>query len=44
MVGKVLEGIMAERHAAHLKSQHLLSARQFGFRKGRSAADLKTSC
>ena len=40
MVGKVLESIITQRLTAHLDSQHLLSARQFGFRKGRSAADL----
>ena len=40
VVGKVLEGIIVEHLTAHLETQHLLSARQFGFRKGRSAADL----
>ena len=40
VVSKVLEGIIAARLTAHLESQHLLSTRQFGFRKGRSAADL----
>ncbi|XP_063885536.1 uncharacterized protein LOC135113846 [Scylla paramamosain] len=38
-VGKMLEGILARRLTSHLDSQHL-SARQFGFRKPRSATDL----
>ncbi len=37
---KALESITAQRLASRLESQHLLSDRQFGFRKGRSAADL----
>ncbi|XP_063853834.1 uncharacterized protein LOC135096332 [Scylla paramamosain] len=37
---KVLEEIIAERLTSQLDSQHLLSPRQFGFRMGRSAADL----
>ena len=40
VVGKVLEGIIARRLTAHLEHHHLLSTRQFGFRKGRSSADL----
>ena len=40
VVGKVLEGIIARRLTAHLEHHHLLSIRQFGFRKGRSSADL----
>ena len=40
VAGKVLEGIIAAHITSHLDSQHLLSPRQFGFRKGRSAADL----
>lgn len=40
VVGKVLECILARCLTSHLDSQHLLSARQFGFRKVRSAADL----
>ncbi len=40
VVGKVLEFIIATRLTHHLKRRYLLSDRQFGFRKGRSAADL----
>ena len=40
MVSKVLEGIITACLTSHLENQHLLSDRQFGFRKGRSAADL----
>ena len=40
VVGKVLEGIIAGRLTSHLDRQYLLNDRQFGFRKGRSAADL----
>ncbi len=40
VVGKVLESVTAQRLTSHLESQHLLSDRQFGFRKERSAADL----
>ena len=40
VVGKVLEDILTRRLTSHLETQHLLSARQFGFRKARSAADL----
>ena len=40
VVGKVMESIIARRLTTHLESQHLISDRQFGFRKGRSAADL----
>ncbi|KAK4318557.1 hypothetical protein Pmani_010466 [Petrolisthes manimaculis] len=40
LTGKVLEGIITQRLTTHLEEQYLLSERQFGFRKGRSAADL----
>lgn len=40
VAGKVLEGIIAAQLTKHLESQNLLSGRQFGFRKGCSAADL----
>ena len=40
VLGKVLEAVIAARLTNHLESQHLISDRQFGFRKGRSAADL----
>ena len=40
VVEKVLEGIIASNLTRHLESQQLLNARQFGFRKGRSFADL----
>ena len=40
VVSKVLKGIITACLKSHLETQHLLSDRQFGFRKGRSAADL----
>ncbi|KAK4317989.1 hypothetical protein Pmani_010946 [Petrolisthes manimaculis] len=40
VISKVLEGIITQRLTTHLEEQYLLSERQFGFRKGRSAADL----
>ena len=40
VMNKVLENIIARRLIIHLESQHLISDRQFRFRKGRSAADL----
>ncbi|XP_042886752.1 uncharacterized protein LOC122262709 [Penaeus japonicus] len=39
-VSKVLEKIISSRISDHLKRNHLLCSRQFGFRKQRSAADL----
>ena len=40
VVRKVMESIIARRLTTHLESQHLISDRQFGFRKGHSATDL----
>ena len=40
VLSKVLETIVASRVTEHLERHHLLCTRQFGFRKGRSAADL----
>ncbi|XP_045117635.1 uncharacterized protein LOC123508165 [Portunus trituberculatus] len=40
VLSKVLETIVASRVTQHLERHHLLSNRQFGFRQGRSAADL----
>lgn len=40
VLSKVLETIVAARVTEHLERHHILSARQFGFRAGRSAADL----
>ena len=40
VLSKVLETIVASRLTQHLERHHLLSTRQFGFRQGRSAADL----
>ena len=40
VLSKVLETIVAKRVTQHLERHHLLSTRQFGFRQGRSAADL----
>lgn len=40
VVSKLLERVIAEQLTAHLEEHRLLSPRQFGFRKGRSASDL----
>ena len=40
VLGKVLESIIVMCLTSHLKSQQLLSTRQFSFRKARLAADL----
>ncbi|XP_045133977.1 uncharacterized protein LOC123517690 [Portunus trituberculatus] len=40
VLSKVLESIVASRVTEHLEKHHLLCSRQFGFRPGRSAADL----
>ncbi|XP_045115988.1 uncharacterized protein LOC123507079 [Portunus trituberculatus] len=40
VLSKVLETIVASRVTQHLERHHLLSNRQFGFRQGRSVADL----
>ena len=40
VVSKLLERVVAEQLTAHLEEHHLLSPRQYGFRKGRSAQDL----
>ena len=40
VVGKVLEQIVATAICQHLSENHLLSDRQFGFRPGRSTADI----
>ncbi len=40
VLSKVLESIVASRVTEHLEQHHLLSNRQYGFRKGRSASDL----
>ncbi len=40
VVGKVLEKIVGEAICLHLRESQLLSDRQFGFRPGRSTADL----
>ncbi|MPC50575.1 hypothetical protein E2C01_044404 [Portunus trituberculatus] len=39
-MGRVLESIKATHLISHLKSQHLLGARQFSFRRVSSAAKL----
>ena len=40
VVSKLLERVIAEQLTQHLEDHHLLSPRQFGFRKRRSASDL----
>ena len=40
VVGKVFEKLVAEAICKHLYENHLLSDKQFGFRPGRSTADL----
>lgn len=40
VLSKVLESIVAARVTEHLEKHHLLCTRQYGFRAGRSAADL----
>ena len=40
IVGKTFEKIITNQLTAFLHENHLLNERQFGFRKGRSAADL----
>ena len=40
VLSKVVETIVASRVTEHLEKHHLLCTRQFGFRQGRSAADL----
>ena len=40
VLSKVAETIVASRVTEHLEVHHLLCTRQFGFRQGRSAADL----
>ena len=40
VVSKTLERVIAEQLTLHLDNHHLISPRQFGFRKGRSASDL----
>ena len=40
VVGKVFESIISAKITTFLDSHHLLNSRQFGFRQGRSAADL----
>ena len=40
VISKILERIIAEQMTKHLEEHHLLSPRQHGFRKGRSASDL----
>ena len=40
VLSKVAETIVASRISQHLERHHLLSSRQYGFRQGRSAADL----
>jgi len=40
VVGKIYEKIICERLADHLDKHHLLSHKQFGFRKERSTGDL----
>ena len=39
-VSKILEKVIAEHLTRHLEEHHLLSPRQYGFRKERSASDL----
>ena len=41
MLSKVLETIVVSRLTQHLEKHHLLSTKQFGFRQGRWAADLR---
>ena len=40
VVSKTLERVIAEQLTSHLEGHHLISSRQHGFRKGRSASDL----
>ena len=40
ILGKIYEKILAKRITNHLDNNHLLSLKQFGFRKNRSTADL----
>ena len=40
VVGKVFESLLASKITHYLDHHHLLSPKQFGFRQGRSAADL----
>ena len=40
VVGKLLEAIIASKVTSFMETHHLLSPKQFGFRRGRSAADL----
>lgn len=40
VMGKVLEQIVTTAICQHLSENHLLSNKQFGFRPGRSTADL----
>lgn len=40
VLSKVLETIVARRITRHFEEHHIISTRQFGFRSGRSAADL----
>ena len=40
VVSKILERVIAEQMTHHLEEHHLMSTRQYGFRKGRSASDL----
>ena len=40
VLSKVLETVVASRVTEHLERHHLLCTRQYGFRQGRSAADL----
>ena len=42
VISKIFEKIIAKQLTEHLDQQHLLSNRQFGFRKNRSTADLLT--
>ena len=42
VVSKIFEKIIAKQLTEHLDQHHLLSNRQFGFRKNRSTADLLT--
>lgn len=39
-VGKILESLITTKLTAFLDAHHLLNSKQFGFRQGRSAADL----
>ena len=40
VVSKILERVIVEQLTCHLDRHHLISHRQYGFRKGRSASDL----